>query len=50
VNLLASYVTNHIFLFTTHMTRNKEIAIAAVVVVVIIVVGVWLMRRRRTGT
>jgi hypothetical protein len=49
VNRLTIYLADdHVYLFTTHMTRNKEIAIAAVVVVAIVAVGVWLVRRRRT--
>jgi hypothetical protein len=37
-----------LFLFSTHMTLRKEIAIAAVVVVAIVGVAFWFMRRRRT--
>lgn len=49
MHLLTSYMTgDHLYLFTTHLTRNKEIAIAAVVVVAIVAVGVWFMMRRRT--
>jgi hypothetical protein len=49
MNLFAIHMNHqYIYLFTTHLTRNKEIAIAVVVVVAIVVVGFWLMRRRRT--
>jgi hypothetical protein len=44
---LSALHTQHIYLFTTHLTHNKEIAIAVVVVVVIIAGAFWLMRRRR---
>jgi hypothetical protein len=47
MHLLSTYMSGgHLFLFTTHITRNKEIAIAAVVVVAIAAVAFWFMRRR----
>jgi hypothetical protein len=46
---IAVHMTNHqLYLFSTHMTKNKEIAIAAVVVVAVVAVGFWMMRRRRS--
>jgi hypothetical protein len=41
-------LTDHLYLFTTHLTPRKEIAIAAVVVVAILAAGFWLVRRRRS--
>ena len=47
---IAGYLTyGNLYLFTTHMTRNKWIAVAAVVVVVVGGGGFWLMRRRRAN-
>lgn len=46
--LVTSMSQEKIYLFSTHMTRNKEIAIVVVVVVAIVAVAVWLIRRRRT--
>lgn len=36
-----------LYLFSTHLTRNKIIAIVAVAVVVVVALGVWFMRRRK---
>jgi len=36
-----------LYLFSTHITRNKIIAIVAVVVVVVVGLGVWFVRRRK---
>jgi len=36
----------HIYLFTTHLTRNKEIAIVVAIALVAVGLGWWLLRRR----
>jgi hypothetical protein len=40
-------IEGHIYLFTTHMTRNKVIASVAVVVVLVIGLIAWLAATRR---
>ena len=41
----ATYMANHLYLFTI-LTQKREIAIAVVVVVAVVAVGFWLIRRR----
>ncbi|MDQ6877762.1 MAG: hypothetical protein M3082_08700 [Candidatus Dormibacteraeota bacterium] len=41
------FTSSHMYLFTTHLTRNKEIAVIVVAVLVVVAVVVWVMRRRR---
>ena len=49
MHLITTYMSSdRVFLFSTHMTLKKEIAIAGVLVVAIVAVGFWFMRRRRT--
>ena len=45
----AAYLTHDLYLFSTHITRNKIIAGVAVVVVVIAAVVFWFVRRRRAS-
>jgi hypothetical protein len=47
MHLVTPELTVGIFLFSTHITRNKIIAIVAVAVVVVVAAGIWLVRRRR---
>jgi hypothetical protein len=47
MHLMTPRLAGGLYLFSTHLTRNKIIAIVVVAVVVIVALGVWLMRRRR---
>jgi hypothetical protein len=40
--------SSQLYLFTTHITRNKIIAGIALIVVVVLGLAYWLMRRRRS--
>lgn len=42
-------LTDHIYLFTTHITRTKVIVGIVVLVVAVVALAVFLMRRRRTN-
>ncbi len=44
---LALSNTSHIYLFTTHITRNKIIAAVAVVAVALVAAIAWVVTRRR---
>ncbi len=46
--LLTSYLTHDLYLFTTHITRNKIIAGVVVVVVAAAAAIYWFMRRRQS--
>jgi hypothetical protein len=47
MDLMTPQLAAVVYMFSTHITRNKIIAGAVVAVVLIAAVGFWLMRRRR---
>ena len=47
MHLMTPELAAVVYLFSTHITRNKIIAIVAVVVVLVAAIGVWFIRRRR---
>jgi hypothetical protein len=46
--LITPYLTHDLFLFTTHITRNKIIAGVVVVIVAAAAVVYWFVRRRQS--
>ena len=42
-------LASHVYLFTTHITRNKIIAGVGVLIVLVAALGVWLYMRRRNS-
>ena len=47
MHLMTPQLAAALYLFSTHLTQKKLIAIVAVAVVVVVALGVWLVRRRR---
>jgi hypothetical protein len=45
--LLTPQLAAGLYLFSTHITRTKIIAIVVVAIVVVVALGFWLVRRRR---
>jgi membrane protein DedA with SNARE-associated domain len=45
--LLTPYLAGDLYLFTTHITRNKIIAAVVVAIVAVVAVVVWFIRRRQ---
>jgi hypothetical protein len=50
MNLLTPYLTHDLYLFSTHITRNKIIAGVVVVIVAVAALVYWLIRRRQSGS
>jgi len=46
--LMTAYLTHDLYLFTTHITRNKIIAGVVLVIVAAVAVVFWLVRRRQS--
>jgi hypothetical protein len=44
----AAYLTHDLYLFTTHITRNKIIAGVVLVIVAVAAVVFWVVRRRQS--
>ena len=47
MHLMTPELAAGLFLFSTHITSKKIIAIVVVAILVVVALGVWLVRRRK---